>query len=44
MTQKRKVRGGLVRGAHIQYQRSFRITNRMIIIRRQVIWSSILLG
>jgi hypothetical protein len=29
--------------AHVQHQRSFRITNRMIVIRRQVMWSSMLL-
>ena len=26
--------------AHVQHQRSFRITNRLILIRRQVMWSS----
>jgi|RhiMetdeSRZDD1v2_1073273.scaffolds.fasta_scaffold322625_4 hypothetical protein len=29
--------------APVQQQRSFHITNRMIVIRRQVMWSSILL-
>jgi hypothetical protein len=29
--------------AQVQHQRPFRITNRLIVIRRQVIWSSIML-
>ena len=29
--------------AHVRHQRFFHITNRLIVIRRQVMWSSIVL-